>query len=46
MNGTDPQGRIEIRSLTGQGAIASPNGKYVAIREPGLERNAWLLENF
>ena len=27
-------------------AIASPNGEYVAIREPGLERNAWLLEDF
>ena len=27
-------------------AIASPDGKYVAIREPGLERNAWVLENF
>jgi DNA-binding winged helix-turn-helix (wHTH) protein/Tol biopolymer transport system component len=111
MTGTDPQGRIEIRSLAGQiekriqvdgwsnlssidwaadgntlfvsnagqtdsrsgfigatllrvdlqghaqplwettgggytWAIASPNGKYLAIREPGVERNVWLLENF
>ncbi len=27
-------------------AIASPDGKYLAIREPGMERNAWLIENF
>jgi DNA-binding winged helix-turn-helix (wHTH) protein/Tol biopolymer transport system component len=27
-------------------AIASPNGKYLAIREPATERNAWMLENF
>ncbi len=27
-------------------AIASPDGKYLAIREPGTERNAWLIENF
>ncbi len=111
MTGADPQGRIEIRSLTGQiektidvkgwsnpssvdwaadgnalfvshtglmespsgpvGAtllrvdlqghvqplwetrggrytwsIASPDGKYLAIREPGTERNAWMIENF
>jgi hypothetical protein len=27
-------------------AIAPPDSKYLAIREPGTERNAWLLENF
>ncbi len=27
-------------------AIASPDGKYLAIRAPATERNAWLLENF
>jgi eukaryotic-like serine/threonine-protein kinase len=111
MTGTDPQGGIEIRSLTGQiqatievkgwanplsidwaadgkslfvsntgliespasgigatllrvdleghvkplwetrggryaWAIASPDGKYLAIRAPATERNAWMIENF
>lgn len=27
-------------------AIASPDGKYLAIMEPGTERNAWMIENF
>ncbi len=27
-------------------AIASPNGKYLAIRAPASERNAWMIENF
>lgn len=27
-------------------AIPSPDGKYVAIREPGTERNAWMMESF
>ncbi len=27
-------------------AVASPDGKYVAISEPASERNAWMIENF
>jgi DNA-binding winged helix-turn-helix (wHTH) protein/Tol biopolymer transport system component len=27
-------------------AIASPDGKYLAIRDPISERNAWIIENF
>jgi Tol biopolymer transport system component len=27
-------------------AIASPDGKYLAIRVPATERNAWMVENF
>lgn len=27
-------------------AVASPNSKYLAIREPATERNAWMIENF
>jgi hypothetical protein len=27
-------------------AIASPDGKYIAIRDPLSERNAWMVENF
>jgi Tol biopolymer transport system component len=26
--------------------IASPDNKYLAIREPATERNAWMIENF
>jgi Tol biopolymer transport system component len=31
---------------SGTGAVASPDGKYVAIYEPASERNAWMIENF
>lgn len=27
-------------------SIASPDGKYLAIRAPATERNAWMIENF
>ena len=27
-------------------AVASPDGKYLAVRGPATERNAWLIENF
>ena len=27
-------------------ALASPDGKYLAIRGPAIERNAWMIENF
>jgi hypothetical protein len=27
-------------------AVASPDGKYLAIRAPETERNAWMMENF
>jgi DNA-binding winged helix-turn-helix (wHTH) protein/Tol biopolymer transport system component len=27
-------------------AVASPDGKYVALREPVSERNVWMMENF
>jgi len=27
-------------------AVASPDGKYLAIRDPVSERNAWMIENF
>jgi DNA-binding winged helix-turn-helix (wHTH) protein/Tol biopolymer transport system component len=27
-------------------AIASPDGKYLALRGPSTERNAWMVENF
>ncbi len=46
----DLQGHAEPFWATRDGgyawAIASPDGKYLAIREPGTERNAWLIENF
>jgi Tol biopolymer transport system component len=30
----------------GTWAVASPDGKYVAIEDPASERNAWMMENF
>jgi hypothetical protein len=44
------QGRVkpiwETRGARFTWGIASPDGRYLAIREPAVDRNAWMVENF
>jgi hypothetical protein len=36
----------EVRSFIPTWAIASRNGKYLAIPAPTVQSNVWMLENF